>query len=422
MRWSAWTAAVVAASLWCAPTIAQAEPAAAAKAEAKEAQFPIEVGGLFFTRWETRRNYAVVSTAGAEDLFRWRAELIVKTRELEVADGFGLVAVFAPQFGGFFHVGGDDLADPTLGLHQGYVSLLADGFRLDAGRFEMAYGDELVIGPVGWHHIGRAFDGLRAHGEFGKGLPWLDVFVTVLKEGFVEAPDDDDFAAGDEYFLGTYLGLGPVLGDPYQLDFYVLARLAPEAEVTGGGIAETNEVTLGARTTGLAGVFDWRAEAGVQLGKRNDADLLAWQADAELGFGFLEGRAFRVSLEGFIASGDDPTTADAEGWFQLYPTAHKWLGYMDFIGPRTNVAGGVLHVGWSVIPQVRIMVDAHTFFRPEKTAAGLDGYTGTEIDTGILWKPGKILGIRCGYDIFLPDSDVSDELLHFVELELRAQF
>lgn len=427
-------AAVCAALLWTpvgavaevAETVGGVDVDSAGAESGADAEFPIQIGGDFFTRFETRRNYASPGvTISAEDYFRYRAKMILKTAHLEVAKGFTLQAVMAPQTGGFLGVGGDDLVDAVLGLHEGYVALAAPGFRFDFGRFEMSYGDELVIGTVAWHHLGRAFDGLRAHAEFGDKGPWLDVFVTMLIEGFTSTPQvGEDFGAGDSYFLGAYAGLGPLLGEGFDLDLYLFARLAPETTEAGATIKETTEMTFGARHKGLVAdkLLDYRVEAGVQVGRRGGVDALGFHGNAEIGLGFLENRAFRVAVEGLFASGDDGGTADKdEGWFQLFPTAHKWLGYSDFIGPRTNIAGAVLHVAYAPIPVLKIMLDGHMFFRPEKGKTE-DGYQGTEIDLGILWKPGKIFGLRCGYALFLPDSDVSDDLLHFAELELRATF
>jgi hypothetical protein len=41
-------------------------------------------------------------------------------------------------------------------------------------------------------------------------------------------------------------------------------------------------------------------------------------------------KPFRIGVEGLVASGDDLSTPDRdEGWNELYPTTHKWLGLMD---------------------------------------------------------------------------------------------
>ncbi len=52
----------------------------------------------------------------------------------------------------------------NLDLHQGYVKLnnLFDwNWSLQAGRFEVSYGTERFFGAVGWHFVGRSFDGVR---------------------------------------------------------------------------------------------------------------------------------------------------------------------------------------------------------------------------------------------------------------------
>ena len=50
----------------------------------------------------------------------------------------------------------------NIDLHQGYFVL--DNFfklplSLKAGRFELLYGSQRLIGPVGWSNVGRSFDG-----------------------------------------------------------------------------------------------------------------------------------------------------------------------------------------------------------------------------------------------------------------------
>lgn len=50
----------------------------------------------------------------------------------------------------------------NLDLHQGYVEikkLFTDELTLRLGRQELAYANERLIGAVGWHNVGRSFDG-----------------------------------------------------------------------------------------------------------------------------------------------------------------------------------------------------------------------------------------------------------------------
>lgn len=411
-----------------------ADSAAGAAAEPTAATPPaLTMGVDLFSRYEFRHNYALNpgfdAASEGSDMFTFRSRFLLSTAPVSLGEDLSVMVRVAPQASGVWNIGGDELADPTMGLHEGVMVVSGAGFRLDVGRFEMSYGDEFVIGAVGWHPTGRAFDGVRIHTTLDENGAWLDGFVSVLKEGFVEGPVDEAPGAGDLYFMGIYAGLGKYLGPDFDLDAYGLLRLAPETDqdpVVRGG---TTELTVGVRSKGPIGdVVDYRVEVGVQVGKRgldgtaDDVDVLAFQGDAEFGVSFLDDRAFRVALEGFFASGDDPETADkAEGWNQLFPTAHKWLGTADVIGPRTNIAGGAAHVSFRVHPNVVLLLDGHGFFRPEKVG-GTDGYIGSEMDAGLVFKPGKALTLRLTYDVFLPAEDFDDDVMHFGELELRAKF
>ena len=387
--------------------------------------------GRFFTRAEVRQGYsgdAAKALTGA-DLARYQARLGLETT-VDFGGGLTSTARFLPQAGGFWHVGGDGLEDVALGLHEGYVRIAYGPATLDAGRFEMAYGDQLVIGPVGWHHIGRAFDGARLRVQPEPGGFWVDGFFSVITEGF-EADKltpagtvvGNDFGAGDVYFTGIYAGLGGLLGAPVELDAYVLGRLWGATDEGGVKQDFASEITIGVRTKGRAAWFDYRAEVGVQVGNRPDgaggtASTLAYQGDAEFGANLL-GDRFRVALEGFYASGDDPTTGDQEGWNQLFPTAHKWMGYADVVGGRTNIAGGVLHLAGKPIPPLEIYVDGHGFFQLESGRGVQDGYFGMEVDAGVVWTIAKGLKTRVGYAILLPDVG---DTKHFGELELLFAF
>ena len=55
------------------------------------------------------------------------------------------------------------LADThNVGLHQAYVQvndLFIDKLTLNIGRMELVYAGQRLIGAIGWHNVGRSFDG-----------------------------------------------------------------------------------------------------------------------------------------------------------------------------------------------------------------------------------------------------------------------
>jgi len=379
--------------------------------------------GNFFTRYEMRRNYG--SEGKVADFVRYSTLLGIKTSRIDVGDGIHLQARIAPKVGGFWQEGGDSLTDAAIGLHEGAIRLESNRGWLEVGRFEMAYGEELVIGPVGWHHIGRAFDGARVHFQTEPKGAWVDVFATQLEEGQLVDRIGDYVGAGDGYFMGAYAGLGALIGGVKDLDVYIFNRLRPGFTDAGEQRQDTGSIyTLGTRAKGRAGPVDYRTELGVQTGRAwGGTELiatLAYQADLEVGVNAQVLKGLRFALEGFYASGDDPNTTDkVEAWDQLFPTAHKWLGFMDQYG-RSNIAGAVGHLKVKPMAKLIVMADGHYFTRPQ-VAEGESQYQGTEIDLGAKYIVAKGVSFRVAYDLFLPEPSDAD-MLRFVEVELRTKF
>src|SRR5512140_374752 len=68
-------------------------------------------------------------------------------------------------------------APATTGLHQGYVALkglFTDSLSVKAGRMELAFGDERVIGKDDWGNVGQVFDGILL--RYADGEHAIDLF------------------------------------------------------------------------------------------------------------------------------------------------------------------------------------------------------------------------------------------------------
>jgi hypothetical protein len=166
-------------------------------------------------------------------------------------------------------------------------------------------------------------------------------------------------------------------------------------------------------------------------------DVLAYHADLELGLSFAQDK-FRAAVEGIYASGDDPTTTDKnEGFDELFPTAHKFLGLTDAFAQggikRTNVASGVLHLTAAAAKSLTLQVDGHVFSRLEKSPQfnNAKGFAGGEVDVGAVLLLAKGLKLRGTYGVFIPDNTIyrdtlpttqgakSADPVHWLEVELR---
>jgi hypothetical protein len=420
-----------------------ASPPAPTAPEPAEGGPPLKTTASFLTRYEVREGYRDLGRSigrfqeGEAAVFRARLGLTVGAIALDGGPEVSLQ--FTPQASGWLAqrvppVAGDGstITDYDLGLYEGYLRLADTGglYTLDVGRFRMDYGDALVIGDLGWHQTGRAFEGARS--RFSAGPAWIDVFFTQIEEGRTLS---DPLGAGDRYFYGAYAGLGPLLAQPMELDLYLLGQTLPSITalpdpanpgMTLAGRKGGTEVTLGARVKQALDAFDYRGEAGLQFGSRprplESASVLAYQADAEVG---LSGGGFRGSLGGLVASGDDPTTSKDEGYNQLYPTAHKFLGLADIFGGRTNVASLNASARYKLASTWTLLCQGHLLWTLERAtpAAGTkpEAYTGAEIDTHLIHPIGKGLTIRAMYGLFLANDDsvyADDGPAHYLEVEL----
>ena len=160
--------------------IAEPVPAPPAEVVAPPAAppFPLRVTASVFSRPELRAGYDRLGQADT-DFVRYRFRLGLVLDPVDI----GRVRVggrFVPQTAGFWSSGGT-LTDPPLGIHEAVLLLSTDALSVELGRFEMSYGEELLIGPVAWHQVGRAFDGARLHAKLGSDGAYLDVFGTQLE-------------------------------------------------------------------------------------------------------------------------------------------------------------------------------------------------------------------------------------------------
>lgn len=453
--------------------------------------------GSFFSRYELRQGF---DNAGVQrgrfidgDAFFYRARFGIGTGPIDLGRDIKVALQFTPQAAGVFGSLSSTIADASLGLHEGYLRAGGKYVRVDAGRFELNYGDALVLGNLDWNEVGRSFDGFRSRVSTSPTSAWLDIFATVIKEGRQQPVPLVKAIDGDQYLLGAYAALGPAIKPGLDLDFYLLSQIWGDSQKSGTTTGTYRregaaQFTIGARAKQKIKAFDYRFEGGIQAGKRSgdlaaiaamptpmtmtvvkSTKVLAYQADLELGLALVRAKApapgaaapapgtppapdrFRVSLEGLYASGNDAKSTDKnEGWDELYPTAHKWLGLTDafVLGgqKRTNVASGVLHLTAIPVTNFTLQADGHLFARVEDTAGAAPapamppmmalqkkGFAGSEVDIGAVYQIAKGLKARALYGVFMPSSDFyptaaatvagvkgkDPNPVHYLEVELR---
>src|SRR5262245_8964535 len=71
--------------------------------------------------------------------------------------------------------------EKNIDLHQGFLEIRkmgAKGLGLVAGRQELKYGDERMIGAYGWNNVGRSFDGVKI--RYTRERWWVDGIAAQL--------------------------------------------------------------------------------------------------------------------------------------------------------------------------------------------------------------------------------------------------
>ena len=325
-------------------------------------------------------------------------------------------------------------------------------FRL--GRWRLKYGGQKIIGPLDWLNQGRAWDGMRIRYEKKSwAMPfWIDIFATQLDEDFVDrgrGGEDED-----KIFTGIYGHLNWQKGheiEPYFL--YRRSKGGPRVDPVTGSVrafplrdgvlastGRTNEErsTFGIRAHGkLASIsgLKYTAEFAAQFGTIN-GDGMA-NLNIEDAFGLYTEVSYqkedwkwkpKIGYAFSFASGDDdPSDRDAETFDQIYPTAHAYLGYIDFQGWQ-NVISHHFSLSASPLKKMLAKIDFHIFELEEDDdawygvsggpnggfsanalrAADADDEIGQEIDVTFKYKFFDRLNVTLGYSHFFADDMIDD--------------
>ncbi len=291
-------------------------------------------------------------------------------------------------------------------LHQAFVAVpsVVGDWGLQAGRFEVNLGNQRVFGAVGWHNIGRSWEGASL--SYGRD----DTKVTAfwLKRMELDDPDEDrDF---------NVAGLNAEI-PAVNAEFF--AFWEHDADEIVAAVTEADRLdrfslgTYGSRKVGGA-TIEWNGvyqlgERGVLAGTEAvEQDIGAYLVTAEVGTAVAD--SWKVAAGVDLASGDDPDTdGDFEGYDNLYYTGHKFRGAMDYF-LASNPEGLLDVIGraaWTASETWTLRGALHWFrtaqeytdFQGEETSA-----VGTELDLSV--SSTAVAGVRIdgGFSVFLPDE------------------
>ncbi|MCB9782511.1 MAG: alginate export family protein [Candidatus Omnitrophica bacterium] len=318
---------------------------------------------------------------------------------------------------------GTDIFENKADLHEAYLKLrLGESpWAIQAGRMQLNYGDQRLIGGFNWGNTARNFDAakiLYQEGDFSLDLVAANV-VVVDSNAWDNSNDDDDFLFAYATMRNKPQG---------TQDFYLLYRDNDDLN---------REIyTLGTRIDGACGDLDWNFEGAWQWGSSTDTvaptagsgeilDHKAWAASAEIGYTQSNlGCAPRLAVGYSYASGDDDPNDNENNTFDnLYPTNHLYYGYMDFFSWR-NVHNPNLKLHWKASDKLTFKTHWHMFWLDEpeddawynagggvvRNAAGNDAssFVGHELDIVASYACSEKLNMELGYGHFFAEDYVRD--------------
>jgi hypothetical protein len=230
---------------------------------------------------------------------------------------------------------GDTYRPRTIDRNHGdFLNLFADVKLTDAttlrlGRQELLFGAERLISPLDWGNTRRTFDGARL---LFKTDQWTsDVFFTYFVPVDPDDLDEADYHQSVYGIYNTYSGFDKLTVDAYYIG-YDDEDLSPDRDFSIH--------TLGLRLNGsLSEQWLFEVEGGPQFGRQSGLGLDHEAAFATAGIGrkFDDMLPWSPTLWCYYdyASGNN-LGGDFNRFNQLFPLAHRYLGFVDAV-QRSNI-------------------------------------------------------------------------------------
>jgi hypothetical protein len=281
-------------------------------------------------------------------------------------------------------------------------------FALRAGRQELVFGDQRLVGHGNWLNTARSFDGVR--GVFRHKKLRVDAFAASVVA--IQMDDINRSGAGN-YLYGADAPLS-ILPNAGIVEPYLFIRTAENLPTETGAPGDLTSATSGLRMVGkLSARTDYNLEAAIQRGSLGSDTIAASAAHALVGRSIpARSTTIRVFGEYNFASGDDTAGDGARGTFdQLYPTGHDKYGLADQVGwknihhlrtgvearPHTKLAlAGSYHSFWLASATDALYSAGGAVLARIPTGAP-DRHVGQELDIQATYTPSPRIHVHGGY-------------------------
>lgn len=267
---------------------------------------------------------------------------------------------------------------------QGYLRWKGSGQSFRAGRFEFSDGAEAtpkdatlaaikrdrinqrLIGPFGWTHVGRSFDGVHYQRAFDKGKTTLALVAALPTRGAFQTDGWGNLRVNFDYLSVTrQYGNGKNVGEVRGLALYyqdwrhILKTDSRPLAVRQRDLNNIRVATYGGhwihRTETGAGAVDFMAYGLGQFGQWGRIGHGAWAVNSEFGWQPKAMPKLKpwVRIGHYYGSGDnDPNDGKHGTFFQVLPTPRPFarIPFYDMVNNEDFFANLILrpHKAWSV--------------------------------------------------------------------------
>lgn len=302
-----------------------------------------------------------------------------------------------------------------LDLLQGFADvtlpIAADtSLTLRGGRQMLSLGTERLIGTRYGPNVPLAFDGFRADIRSGATVISLLAMRPVQpgKGAF------DDAASDTKSLWGVYAALP-------GLDLYYLGYRNGAARFgTRSGVERRH--SIGLRSHGTAGNWDWNVEGVVQLGSFAGESIRAWTLGTEFGRRFPAAPlAPHAILRVNIVSGDRHAGDNTLGTFNALFPKGKYFGELSPVGP-TNIISTNPGVTLALRHDLSLGISAMAYWRYSRGDGVYDipghllrapgnakaRFIGKELEASLSWQATPELELSTSLSAFAPGAFIRE--------------
>lgn len=301
-------------------------------------------------------------------------------------------------FGSETNTLGDGSAD-AIDYHQAYFNVsdvFTKGLSIKIGRQEVAYANQRLMGSVGWHNIGRSFDGFTANYKREK---YNANFFSLIETESNALGD-----VGDKNVRGVWVETSFV--NSTRVDLFFINQNTSPGDVLNRhtyGVFSKGSYSLGSMT--LSQETDFALQSGLNEGNDVAASLFGTRVKLKPN---NSAQKIWVGVGYDVVSGDDVSTSDDEAFNTLYATNHKYYGFMDYflnVPVHTQGAGltdVVFSGGFKPKAKWSVKADYHILTSSQEMN-GLSAI-GTELDLTAVYGYSKDIKVITGASFFTPDE------------------